>query len=402
LKQTLIKLDRASVFSLVCSLVSAELELSRKNRFDPGELADWDETTPLTGGGIEMDSIELLQVSSAVDEFFHLHDTGIEEYLLRHRALGLWCDLVLQAYPGGQRHLTFRTSGSQGAAKSNTHRAATLMQEISCLARLFRGRERIVCLVAPHHIYGFLLSILLPQALAIPVVAARHWPVGKILRALAPGDLVVGHPLIWQELQRRANALPTDVHGVTSTAPCNPRLIAALRAMGLARMTEVYGSSETGGIGFRHDPARPYRLFAHWQRTQNRGAGAGEFGLKRGREKAVLLPDLLDWRGPRSFRPLHRKDQAVQVAGINVYPQDVARRLREHPAIADCAVRLMRIEVGDRLKAFIVPKNRYNKSALRPELEQWIYARFSSAERPVALAFGKALPVTQNGKSADW
>lgn len=241
-----------------------------------------------------MDSIELLQVSSAVNEFFHLHETGIEEYLLRRRTLGLWCDIVLQAFPRGHRWFTFRTSGSQGIAKSHCHHAATLMEEISSLARLFRGRSRIVAPAAPHHIYGFLFSILLPQELKLPVLNVRHWPMAKIVRALVPGDLVVGYPLLWQQFRLRARNFPQDVYGVTSTAPCDPLIIVSLRELGLARMTEVYGSSETGGIGYRHDPSRAYRLFGHWQRAPVKGKQSQEFALKRARGKSVLPPDILD------------------------------------------------------------------------------------------------------------
>lgn len=70
--------------------------------------------------------------------------------------------------------------------------------------------------------------------------------------------------------------------------------------------------------------------------------------------------------------------------------------------IADCAVRLMRAEEGDRLKAYIVPKTNYNVRALRLQVERWIYQEFKAAERPVALIFGKSLPVTTTGKLTDW
>ena len=70
LKSPVVKLDRDQVFALISSLVSADLEHSRRNRFDGGEMANWIVATPLGEGGLEMDSIELLQVSSAVDEFF--------------------------------------------------------------------------------------------------------------------------------------------------------------------------------------------------------------------------------------------------------------------------------------------------------------------------------------------
>ena len=402
LKHPLIALSRDDVLEILIGIVGAELGRLRHSLFDSSTSDIWNAATSLTDGGVALDSIELIQVSSAVDEFFHLHETGLEEYLLRHRALGRWCDIVLQAFLHGLRHFTFRTSGSQGAAQANCHRASTLLEEIATLARLFRGRRRIVACVPPHHIYGFLFSILLPQALDVPIVAMRKWPVSKILRALQPGDLVVGFPLIWQQLDARAKRFPDDVFGVTSTAPCDPRIIESLRDRGLARMTEVYGASETGGMGYRQDPARPYRLFSHWQRLKPNRQQGEDIPLKRVGMRAIIPPDRLEWTGVKTFRPLMRRDHAVQVAGVNVYPQDIARRLREHPGVADCAVRLMRADEGNRLKAYIVPRSKYNHGALQPSMEPWIYQRFTAPERPVTLTFGASLPLTAAGKLADW
>jgi long-chain acyl-CoA synthetase len=402
LKLPTVTLSRADVLAIIVGLVSGELSRSRPNQFNRNISIGWNDTTSLTDGGLELDSIELLQISSAVDEFFHLHETGLEEYLLRHRTLGGWCDIVLQAFPRGHRHFTFRTSGSQGVAKANRHRTSPLLQEIAILARLFRGRRRIVASVSPHHIYGFLFSILLPQALRVPVVMAREWPATKVLRVLGAGDLVIGFPLMWQQIERRAKRISPDVFGVTSTAPCDPRIIESLRYLGLDKMTEVYGASETGGIGYRHDPAKPYRLFSHWQRLASQSKHGEDFSLKRPNAKAIVLPDRLQWFGVRTFRPLTRRDDAVQVAGVNVYPQDIAHRLREHPAVQDCVVRLMRANEGDRLKAYFVLKKKCNNVALQPPLEAWIYERFAAPERPVALTFGESLPVTAAGKLADW
>ena len=402
MKQHKIRLDRNEVFALLCSLVAEQLISSRHNGFNAAASRAWNRDTPLGEAGMEMDSIELMQAASAVDEFFHLHETGVEEYLLRHRSLGAWCDIVLQAFPNGHRHLTFRTSGSQGVAKVHQHRAAALLEETSALARLFPGRSRVVTLVAPHHIYGLLFSVLLPQALQLPVLDARNWTAGKILRNLQTGDLVIGFPLLWQALLRYGHRFPDDVFGVTSTAPCDAGLIIALGQAGLARMTEIYGSSETAGIGYRHDPSRAYRLFSHWDKVPLGRKSPPDYGLKRNGQKSILPPDLLDWRSARTFRHLGRRDMAVQVAGVNVYPDEIAQRLQDHPGITACAVRLMRADEGDRLKAYIVLPSRHRSATAKRELEQWIFSQFKAAERPVSLTYGLALPITKLGKLTDW
>ncbi len=397
-----ITFDRQAIFVLITSLIRAELESGRKKLIDPAMFSAWNEVTALGENGLEMDSIDLLQVAAVVDEFFHLHETGVEEYLLRHRTLGSWCDIVLQALEKGHKRFTFRTSGSQGTPKAVIHRASTILEEVSQLRSIFRGRLRIVSLVAPHHIYGFLFSVMLPKELGASVVDAYRWPATKIVKSILPGDLIIGYPLIWHELQKRARGFPCNVYGVTSTAPCDPGIAHSLIDLGLSRMTEIYGSSETGGVGYRHDTGEPYRLFGYWHRVPASKKLMGQFALKRGSARQIVAPDLLQWHGVRRFYPVRRGDGAVQVAGINVFPDDIARRLRMHPAVADCVVRKMRPAVGERLKAFIILKTGYNKLVSEDAISQWIYEKFTTAERPTQLVFGDELPVTPLGKSTDW
>ena len=84
--------------------------------------------------------------------------------------------------------------------------------------------------------------------------------------------------------------------------------------------------------------------------------------------------------------------------------------------MADCTVRLHDapgLEPGARrLKAFIVPASNTPDSefstlaasadSLRRELETFIAARLSAAERPTRLDFGPALPRGPLGKLTDW
>ena len=105
----------------------------------------------------------------------------------------------------------------------------------------------------------------------------------------------------------------------------------------------------------------------------------------------------------RHFRPAGRRDGAVVVGGSNVFPERVRAVLCSHPDVADAAVRLMRPDEGERLKAYVVPRHsRGDNERLRAELWSWLGARLAAPERPGAIELGPALPVGASGKSADW
>lgn len=98
-----------------------------------------------------------------------------------------------------------------------------------------------------------------------------------------------------------------------------------------------------------------------------------------------------------------RRDEAVQVGGVNVYPERVAETIRSHPEVADCAVRPMRPGEGRRMKALIVLEEAArDQPDSRRRLEYWLRQTFSAPERPSSLTFGEAVPRNGQGKTTDW
>jgi acyl-coenzyme A synthetase/AMP-(fatty) acid ligase len=103
------------------------------------------------------------------------------------------------------------------------------------------------------------------------------------------------------------------------------------------------------------------------------------------------------------MRPAGRTENAVQVGGVNVFPERVAAVLTEHPAVAQAAVRLMRPDEGRRLKAFVVPQEAgTDPDALVGRLWPWLEERLSAPERPKSIVVGGELPAGVFGKAADW
>ncbi|QOY96424.1 AMP-binding protein [Massilia sp. UMI-21] len=360
------------------------------------------------------DSLELLGLATAMEQVLGIGCIGQERVLAAPR-LNAWLAAAASGLDQGSGVMRFRTSGSSGAPKTCSHALGALWQEAEALAALVPGTRRIVSLVPSHHIYGFLFTVLLPHALGFgpghdAVVDLRGMTPGAVAGRLQPGDLVVGFPDFWRAFAPLAACAPgglaAHLTGVSSTAPCPDEVAHAVRAAGVARLVQVYGSSETAGVGWRDDPAADYQLFRYWE------AGAQACSLVRrhadGSRAAYPLQDRLAWSAPDRFRPAGRIDHAVQVGGVNVFPAYVADVLRTHPQVEDVVVRPMRPDEGVRLKAFVVPRGDVPAeggaaaAALRAELGAWIGERLPAPERPMAWSFGAALPRQANGKLSDW
>lgn len=393
---------RAVLRGFVADLLADELARQRRAAVPHARL--WTDATRLEAD-LGVDSLELMTAAAALAEALHLHASGIEDYLLARRTLGDWVDIARAGLERYSECLTFRTSGSTGLPKPCLHPLATLRQETAHLATLFPGRRRILAAVPAHHIYGFLFTVLLPRELGVfsdAVQDLRGSTPAWLARGAQPGDLVVAHPEFWRAVARTVPALPHDVVGVTSTARCPDEVALQLQGTGLSRLVQVYGASETAGIGARDSHEAPYAFFPHW-RLDPQNPHWLLRTLPQGGEQAVALPDALVPAGDGLFRVGARHDDAVQVGGINVFPARVREVLRRHPAVLDAAVRLMRPDEGTRLKAFIVTRPVAPPApTLLADLQRWIDRELSTPERPKAIRFGAQLPVTPSGKAADW
>lgn len=385
-----------AAFRLARDFVAAELR-----RLRPDTRIDWTAwaaATPLDDapGGLDCDSLELMQIATAFSQAFGLDRAGIDDYLLARRKLGDWAALLAQAREMDDATLVFYSSGSTGAPTPVRHRLSALDDELEAVGTEIGSPRRILAAVPAHHIYGFLFTVLLPAQLAIINVDIRSSPPSALTREMKAGDWVIGHPAFWESVAGLDLEPQGEALALCSTGPISGATRGRLQAAGW-RGVEIYGSTETAGIGLRPFGAKTYALLAVWRRTAQdrleRLAGGD----------IVEPPDALHWLGEREFELLGRKDEAVQVAGHNVYPDKVADVLRAHPQVAEAAVRPTRGGDGTRLKAFIVPATSPDEADdLRPALERWIAERLPPLERPRSLRFGASLPCTETGKLADW
>ena len=347
----------------------------------------------------------MLQISAAVNEMFHLHEVGLEAELSRMPRFGDWLPVIEEAWQRGVQHLTVTTSGSSGRRKPCTHSFQALDVEVELLATLFRDRRRVIAFTPTHHIYGLLFSAMLPDRLGITARPLLQAPAatGKVQEkdtTLVAGDLLVSFPEGWNWLLKSRGAFPADVAGVVSTAPCPQDLKQMLMDAHLSRLVEVYGSSETAGVGVRVWPAEHFTLMPHWTLATASSTGSAQLVHRSG--FCVDVVDDLYFVDETTFAVQGRKDHAVQVGGVNVSPVLIAQRLTEHPGVSEASVRLMRPDEGQRLKCFVVPTAGSAAEDLRPALERWIATWPIAAERPKRLAFGPELPRNANGKLQDW
>ncbi|MFP4649238.1 MAG: 4-coumarate--CoA ligase [Halorhodospira sp.] len=385
------------VLRLLRSLLPEELARGGGHRETTPDPAAISADTRLDDNTVRADSLDRLNLASTLNRLFSLHETGIEDRLLAVRRIGDMAELIAEAsaYTNG---LVFHTSGSTSDPQPHRHPWAAIAQEGEVLAKHFAGHRRVLAWLPLHHVYGFMFGIALPRALGCEVVDSPSAP-PALFHEPRKDDLIVTVPARWRYLLDAGHRFRGG-GGVSSTAPLEASTQQGLLEAGLQALAEIYGATETGGIGIRWAPSSAYTLMPHWRRDADSNL---ERTLPDGSALTVTPLDRLDWLDERTFSPQGRIDDIVQIGGVNVSPTHVAEQIERHDQVAEAAVRPFGEGSQRRLKAFIVPATPgADPSEPREMLEKWLWQQLPAAERPVRLSFGSKLPRNSMGKLQDW
>ncbi|MEM9839838.1 MAG: hypothetical protein AAF830_11905 [Pseudomonadota bacterium] len=347
----------------------------------------WKADTPLGQGGIEMTDAERKDCASRAAELF-----GYEPEVLAGLGatkIGDWASELETRAQDELTNFTFYPHTQTGEAATR-HAADAIFQDGAAVASLLAGRRRTISMVSPHSLLGLVSVVIAPNLQRIPMIDARTKTPDELSDMLAFGDLVVATPTLWRYLAATLPEIPSNVMALSFGEALTLDLAQQLRQRGLGALRELYGSTESGIVAWRDSQSEPFVLFDHWQRE-------GEAIIRQrpdGRDLTLIPMDEISWEGPRSFRLGARRDGAVQIGAVNVYPSQIADIIAGHPAINACAVRLSRRPGQlDRLIADMVVHGGVEPDVdMAWEVDEWCRERLRPAERPRIYRFHPELP----------
>jgi acyl-coenzyme A synthetase/AMP-(fatty) acid ligase len=301
--------------------------------------------------------------------------------------------------PDGDRVVVrLSTSGSTGAHQLHDKTATQVLGEAAMLGAHFEvppGRP-VLATIPPHHIYGLLFSVLMP--LLRGAVVVRETPffpdaIAARLRRDAPSTLVTvpAHLRVLAAEDDPAFGTPDLVF--SSGAPLGARTAARIHeAFGL-EVTEVFGSTETGGIAWRRQVRG-----AVWAPLPGVRVAAGVDGVLEV-DSSFLPPDAArPWVAddrirmePDGFVHLGRRDDVVKVASKRVSLGAVTRALLDLDGVSDAAVVAVEARGRTLLRAAVVTTlaDEAIRAALRERLDAVAVPRLHRVA---------SLPRTANGK----
>ncbi len=377
--------QHAQISAIVAGLFADELARRYGRYTETLVLSRWGAETKLGRGGIDANADQQRAGAARAALFF-----GYDQDVLRVSAgdtFGDWADRLAAPLREELRYFRFHPA-TQGGEADTRHEADTIFQDAAAVASLMQGRRRVVSMVSPHSLMGLVATVMAPNLQRIEVIDGRNMGPDELSSQLSFGDIVIATPTLWRYLADTLPSMANNVMGMSFGERLGPNLATQLRQRGLGAMRELYGSTESGVVGWRDSPSDPFVLFDHW----NRDGDAIARRRPNGQAQRLLPMDDLEWNGDRAFELGSRRDGAVQIGAVNVFPNKIASIISDHPDVKVCSVRVSQRPGNlDRLIAEInlVP-GRAPDQSMAWSIEEWCRSRLRPPERPRIYTFFSA------------
>lgn len=297
---------------------------------------------------------------------------------------------------------TVYTSGSTGEHAACLKTAGQLLGEAWTLAETFdiEPGSRVLAMVPPHHIYGLLFGVLLPLVSGGAIY--RHTPLlaPEVAAALETErvDVLVTVPAHLRALGLAPEKQPSVPRIFSSSAPLVPEVATRVRERFGWKVTEVFGSTETGGIGWRDTGGE-----GPWTPFPGVEVGASDDGtlllhspfLHPDTPRPFVGADRVSIGDDGRFSHGGRSDGVLKIGGVRVSVAEVERRLAAIEGVHDATVMAVRVggARGYELWAAVVAPE-LDVAAIRRALRRWI----APLAMPRRIKRVEALPREANGK----
>jgi acyl-coenzyme A synthetase/AMP-(fatty) acid ligase len=275
--------------------------------------------------------------------------------------------------------------------------------EIRFLNNLFDYPGRVATLVPWCHIFGFIVSFLVPINNGGACDLTAGISPKLVLERASAGllDLVVAVPAVYRVMvQYMENGdMPSPAptcRFVTSGAPLEADLRNQFTELTGSGITDLYGSTEAGGVAYRHDDG-PWIVQPHVQiRVDDHGflgvrSPSVSFGAA---DDFYGMGDLVRLEG-RGFVLEGRKDDIVKIGGRRTALGEVQGVLESCPSVLHAAVLATRVAGVNRLVAYVEPSD----ADLDPQfVKAFVREHLADHKVPRVIHIVEEIPRTPAGK----
>ncbi|NRB60171.1 MAG: AMP-binding protein [Winogradskyella sp.] len=295
---------------------------------------------------LNIDSLDALDLASEFHFRFDMLSESKEQYLLQYDTAEDWLNQIYISANNPEKRFGFFSSGSTGQPTQVWHDKQQLIEERDFWLQITKAKG-VICLVPVRHIYGFIWGLMLGTKLErSKFLNMKDWH--KTSEYSNDDDLIIGHPTAWKHI----NLTFSHKYAVSSTAPIGKSLIEELKLDNIKGLN-IYGSTETGAIGYQYWDNDYFKLLPYWQ-TESDKLTRDNFTFE--------IPDHIEWLSSSTFQLNGRKDKLIQIGGENVSLIEVEANLKKISGVKNVWVKPYHSHWGIRLFSYfqLQPEQKIN------------------------------------------
>jgi acyl-CoA synthetase (AMP-forming)/AMP-acid ligase II len=283
------------------------------------------------------------------------------------------------------------TSGTTERPRYVVKSMAELLGELDVLAAVIPAARSVLSTVPLSHLYGLLFGALLPLRSGARIVShAALLPadVAAILER-ASVDLMISTPA---HLRAMASAaMPAGLRVISSGARMPPELHASLVARHGWQVTDLIGSTETGGIATRPDPRSAWTPLpgVAVSAPDGRLVVAPPWGAR------VELDDRVELAANGAFHHVGRSAELVKIAGKRADAHAIEAAVLAVPGVTDAAL-VVHDAAGKEPRTALAVSG--TPGLAREAIAAAIRAQFDAVFVPRIVRFVPQIPRTERGK----
>ncbi len=288
------------------------------------------------------------------------------------------------------------TSGTTERPRSVGKSMAQLIGEVDVLATIVPAARCVLATVPLSHFYGLLFGVLLPLRFGARIVshdALLPADLATIIERESV-DLMISTPAHLRAMA--AAAMPRGLRVITSGARMPPELHLSLATDLDWHVTDVLGSTETGGIATRDHPMSAWTPFPGAKVSAPGGQLAvasawcdgGGAGID---DRIELLPD-------GTFQHLGRNTELVKIAGKRAHAAAIEATVLAVPGVTDVALVVHAAAGREPRVALAISVAAGGPAVGRDQIAAAIRQQFDAVFVPKIVKIVPRIPRTERGK----
>jgi acyl-coenzyme A synthetase/AMP-(fatty) acid ligase/3-hydroxymyristoyl/3-hydroxydecanoyl-(acyl carrier protein) dehydratase len=288
------------------------------------------------------------------------------------------------------------TSGTTERPRHVEKSMAQLLTELDALVQVVPAAGCVLSTVPFSHLYGLLFGALLPLRTGARIVShGALLPVDVAATIEREGvDLLISTPA---HLRAMADAaMPRGLRVITSGARMPPELHMSLAAGHGWQITDVLGTTETGGIATRQHPMSP------WQPLPGAvvSAPGGQLVVTSpwSGQPDVAVDDRIELAPDGGFHHVGRNHELIKIAGKRAHAHELEATVLAVPGVSDAAV-LVHAAAGHEARvAVAVAVSAGGPAVGKGDVAAAIRRQFDAVFVPRMIRIVSRIPRTERGK----